>query len=210
MSARLLDIDDYPTALRTFEWKALWELVDGTAERLNLAHECVDRHPPDAVALRIQSADGGREVHTFGALAAWSSRFAHWLEAQGVARGERVAIMLDPSLAFYGALFGAVRRGAIAVPLFTLFGPEGLALRIGDCSPGSCSSIATRSDGGARFPASASWPSTRRSRPRSPRCRRRTRPRPRPTTWPCFSTRRARRARCPRPSSTPTAPSSRS
>src|SRR5262245_21251268 len=42
--ARLLDIRDYATALRTFEWKALWELVDGTPERLNLAHECVDRH----------------------------------------------------------------------------------------------------------------------------------------------------------------------
>lgn len=135
MKHRLLETDDYPTALRTFEWKALWELVDGTAERLNLAHECVDRHPPDAVALRVQRADGGRETHTFGALAEWSSRFAHWLEARGVARGERVAIMLDPSLAFYGALFGAVRRGAVAVPLFTLFGPDGLALRIGDCAP---------------------------------------------------------------------------
>src|SRR5256886_10847127 len=131
----LLEINDYATALRAFHWKALWELVDGTAERLNLAHECVDRHPGDAVALRIQKADGGREVHTFGALAAWSSRFAHWLESQGVARGERVAIMLEPSLPFYGALFGAVRRGAIAVPLFTLFGPEGLALRVRDCSP---------------------------------------------------------------------------
>jgi acetyl-CoA synthetase len=95
----------------------------------------VDRHPPDAVALRIQRADGGRETHTFGGLAAWSSRFAHWLEGQEVGRGERVAIMLEPSLPFYGALFGAVRRGAIAVPLFTLFGPEGLALRVGDCSP---------------------------------------------------------------------------
>jgi acetyl-CoA synthetase len=135
MSARLLEIDDYPTALRSFEWKALWELVDGTPARLNLAHECVDRHPSEAVALRIQRADGSREVHSFGALAAWSCRFAHWLEAQGVARGERVAIMLEPSLPFYGALFGAARRGAIAVPLFTLFGPEGLALRIGDCSP---------------------------------------------------------------------------
>src|SRR6266852_5915717 len=135
MSARLLEINDYATALRAFHWEALWELVDGTAERLNLAHECVDRHPREAVALRIQKAEGGREVHTFGALAAWSSRFAHWLEGQGVARGERVALMLEPSLPFYGALFGAVRRGAIAVPLFTLFGPEGLALRIGDCSP---------------------------------------------------------------------------
>ncbi|HYR38834.1 MAG TPA: acyl-CoA synthetase [Methylomirabilota bacterium] len=135
MGAGLLEINDYATARRAFHWKALWELVDGTAERLNLAHECVDRHPRDAVALRIQKADGGREVHTFGALAAWSSRFAHWLEGQGVARGERVAIMLEPSLPFYGALFGAVRRGAIAVPLFTLFGPEGLALRVRDCSP---------------------------------------------------------------------------
>jgi acetyl-CoA synthetase len=135
VSARLLEIDDYPTARRAFQWKALWELVDGTAVRLNLAHECVDRHPRDAVALRIQRADGAREVHTFGALAAWSSRFARWLERQGVGRGERVAIMLEPSLPFYGALFGAVRRGAIAVPLFTLFGPEGLALRVRDCSP---------------------------------------------------------------------------
>ena len=49
MSAKLLEIHDYPTALRTFQWKALWELVDGTPERLNLAHECVDRHPPEAV-----------------------------------------------------------------------------------------------------------------------------------------------------------------
>jgi len=135
MSARLLEINDYPTTLRTFDWKALWELVDGTPERLNLAHECIDRHPRQAVALRIQHADGRREIHTFAALAAWSVRFAHWLEAEGVARGEAVAIMLEPSLPFYGALFGAVRRGAIAVPLFTLFGPEGLALRIRDCSP---------------------------------------------------------------------------
>ena len=135
MDTRLLEITDYPTAVRTFDWRALWGLFDGTAERLNLAHECVDRHPPGATALRIQRADGGREIHSFGELAAWSSRFAHWLEAEGVARGERVAIMLEPSLPFYGALFGAVRRGAIAVPLFTLFGPEGLALRIGDCSP---------------------------------------------------------------------------
>src|ERR1700694_4082380 len=77
MSHRLLETTDYPTALRTFEWKALWELVDGTPERLNLAHECIDRHPPDAVALRIQKADGARATHTFGALAArWQPQFA--------------------------------------------------------------------------------------------------------------------------------------
>jgi acetyl-CoA synthetase len=43
--------------------------------------------------------------------------------------------MLEPSLPFYGALFGTLKRGAIAVPLFTLFGPDGLALRLSDCRP---------------------------------------------------------------------------
>ena len=55
-----------------------------------------------------------------------SSRFAHWLAAKGVEPGDRVAIMLEPSRAFYAALFGAMKAGAIAVPLFTLFGPDGV------------------------------------------------------------------------------------
>ena len=125
----------YEDARRDFRWSALWDLVDGDRTRLNLAHECVDRHPGDATALRIQFADGRRAEHTFAELAGWSSRFAHFLEAEGVARGDRVAIMLEPSLAFYGAVFGAIKRGAIAVPLFTLFGPDALALRIDDCAP---------------------------------------------------------------------------
>ena len=49
--------------------------------------------------------------------------------------GDRVAIMLDPSRAFYVAMFGALKAGAIAVPLFTLFGPDGVRLRVQDCAP---------------------------------------------------------------------------
>jgi len=131
----ILDVRRYPEARNQFRWDALWDLVDGDRTRLNLAHECVDRHVGKGTALRIQFADGHREEHDFGALAEWSSRFANFLEDSGVARGDRVAIMLEPSLAFYGAVFGTVKRGAVAVPLFTLFGPEGLALRIEDCRP---------------------------------------------------------------------------
>ncbi|MGH7356206.1 MAG: acyl-CoA synthetase [Candidatus Rokuibacteriota bacterium] len=131
----ILTVRSYPEALRRFGWPALWDLFDGDRGRLNLAHECVDRHAGKGTALRIQFADGRREEHSFDALAAWSSRFANYLESEGVARGERVAVMLDPSLAFYGAVFGAMKRGAVAVPLFTLFGPEGVALRVNDCAP---------------------------------------------------------------------------
>jgi acetyl-CoA synthetase len=43
--------------------------------------------------------------------------------------------MLEPSLPFYVCLFGAMLQGAISVPLFTLFGPDALRLRVGDCKP---------------------------------------------------------------------------
>jgi len=43
--------------------------------------------------------------------------------------------MLEPSLAFYASLFGAMKAGCVAVPLFTLFGPDGIKLRLDDCAP---------------------------------------------------------------------------
>jgi acetyl-CoA synthetase len=125
----------YPDVVERFRWDALWELFDGDRERLNLAHECVDRHAGGDPALRIATADGRHAQHTFGELSEWSSRVARFLERHGVGRGDRVGLMLEPSLGFYAALFGALKRGAVAVPLFTLFGPEGLALRLADCRP---------------------------------------------------------------------------
>jgi len=132
---KLTDLTSYADAGRHFSKDALWDLFDGDRERLNIGHECVDRHPPDRIAIQIAHADGADETITFGDLKTWSNRFANWLVAKGVGEGDRVAIMLEPSLPFYAALFGAMKSGAVAVPLFTLFGPEGLALRIGDCDP---------------------------------------------------------------------------
>jgi acetyl-CoA synthetase len=132
----LTDFTNREDALRHFSSAKLWELFDGGKDGLNIAHECIDRHVSDGrVAVRIAHADGHDEALTFEELSASSSRFAHWLAARGVGVGERVAIMLEPSRAFYVALFGAMKRGAIAVPLFTLFGPDGLRLRVDDCTP---------------------------------------------------------------------------
>jgi acetyl-CoA synthetase len=133
---RLTDYTSYADAHRHFSAAALWELFDGDRTSLNIAHECVDRHAgTDRVAVRIAHADGRDEAVTFRELSEWSARFAHFFAARGVAQGDRVAIMLEPSLAFYAALFGAIKRGAIAVPLFTLFGADGVRLRVEDCTP---------------------------------------------------------------------------
>jgi acetyl-CoA synthetase len=135
--ALLTDYTSYADAQRHFASSRLWELFDGDRNRLNIAHECIDRHAtnPRRIAIRIAHGDGRDEAITFHSIAAQSSRYAHWLAETGVARGDRVAIMLEPSLAFYAALFGTMKLGAIAVPLFTLFGPDGVRLRLDDCSP---------------------------------------------------------------------------
>ena len=135
--ARLTDYATREDALRHFSGAALWDLFDGDRDRLNITHECIDRWAadPSRVAIRIAYANGSDEVLTFASLSAWAARFAHWLTGQGVRPGDRVAIMLEPSLAFYAALFGTMKQGAVAVPLFTLFGPDGVRARVEDCQP---------------------------------------------------------------------------
>ena len=125
----------YADAHRHFSREALWDLFEGDRERFNIGHECLDRHPRGRTAVRVAHGDGRDEAYSFGELADGSSRFAHWLLGRGMAGGERIAIMLEPSLPFYLALFGVMKAGCVAVPLFTLFGPEGLRLRLEDCRP---------------------------------------------------------------------------
>lgn len=134
---RLTDYTSYADALTHFSNEALWDLFDGDRDRLNIAHECIDRHAgdPDRVAVRIAHEDGCDEFLTFDEIARWSGRFANWLRANGVEPGDRVAVMLEPSLGFYAGIFGCMKAGAVAVPMFTLFGPEGARLRLDDCGP---------------------------------------------------------------------------
>jgi acetyl-CoA synthetase len=135
--AKLSQYARYADARAHADSKAVWELFDGDRDCLNIAHECVIRHADGSgrAAVRIAHADGSDEMLSFDQFAAGSARFAHWLEQNGIQPGDRIAFMLEPSLAFYLSLFGAMRMGAISVPLFTLFGLDGLRLRVDDCAP---------------------------------------------------------------------------
>lgn len=133
---KLTDYRSYADAMQHFSSEALWDLFDGTRERFNIAHECIDRHAGNGdVAVRIACADGSSEIITFDEIAAKSSQVAHYLKGEGIQHGDRVAVMLEPSLAFYVLMFGIMKTGAVAVPMFTLFGPDGIRLRVDDCKP---------------------------------------------------------------------------
>ena len=131
----LTDLTQHSDAMAAFSKDRLWELFDGDRNHLNIAHECVDRHPTDRIAVRIAHADGRDETLTFGDLKMWSNRFANYLRTTRIAPGQTIGIMLEPSTLFYAVLFGAMKAGCTAVPLFTLFGPDGLKLRLDDCDP---------------------------------------------------------------------------
>jgi len=133
----LTDFTRYDEAQQHCSKQALWALFDGDRDALNIAHECIDRHAagPDRTAVIVVRPDQPDELLSFQQIAADSSRFAHLLAARGVQRGDRVAVMLEPGRMFYAAMFGAIKLGAIAVPLFMLFGPDGVRLRVLDCAP---------------------------------------------------------------------------
>ena len=134
---RLTELTSYADAQAQCSTPKLWKLFDGDKASFNIAHECVDRHSgdPERLAVIVIAADGGEERITFAKLSALSNRFANLLVNKGIKPGDRVAVMLEPSLAFYVSIFGAIKSGAIAVPLFTLFGPDGIRLRVDDCRP---------------------------------------------------------------------------
>ena len=115
--AKLTDYRSYADAQAHATSAALWDLFDGDREDLNIAHECITRHADGSgrAAVRIAHADGRDEILSFDAIAAGAARFAHWLDAEGIQPGERIAFMLEPSLPFYVCLFGAMQTGAISV-----------------------------------------------------------------------------------------------
>jgi acetyl-CoA synthetase len=133
VSQDLRQIQTAREAVDQFSYDGLWRLFDGDAEHLNIATECLDRHPSDTVAARLAHADGRYEELSFGELSELTSRFAHLLVARGVARGATVGVLMEPSRAFYTALFGVIKMGAVAVPLYTLFGPQAVRDRLDDC-----------------------------------------------------------------------------
>src|SRR5574340_81222 len=125
-----LDYRTYEEAKEKFDWKERWSLFDGNNERFNIGHECIDRHPGSDVAIRIKFDTGKSESYTFAEFSKYTSQFAHFLERSGINFGDRVALLLFPTIQFYVGMFGIFKRGAVVVPCFPLFGPDAVAFRL--------------------------------------------------------------------------------
>src|SRR6185312_1095375 len=120
----LTETDSYDQLTRDFRWD-----IPG---RFNMATACCDRHADGSKRLALIYVDeDGRATRTsFDEMRAFSSRFANVLKADGLTRGDRVAVFLSQSLELPVAHLAAWRAGFVSVPLFTLFGEDALQFRL--------------------------------------------------------------------------------
>ncbi len=86
---------------------------------------------PDRLALIDVGADGDRYFN-YGQLRDLSNQTANLLRAHSIAGGDRIAILLPQTPETAYTHIAAYKLGAIAIPLFTLFGAEALEHRLGN------------------------------------------------------------------------------
>ncbi len=121
----LANRDDYAAAYAGFTWPQPetfnWalEYFDAVLARGKLAH---------TPALRITGA-GAAEL-TFAELSARSNRLANGLHAMGIARGDRVLLMLGNVVPLWETMLAAMKLGAVVVPATTLLTADDLAERV--------------------------------------------------------------------------------
>ena len=115
---------NYQEICRTFQWQV--------PEFYNIGVDICDKwaHQRYRLALICENEKGEVEQYTFWDLKRLSNRFANGLKAHGIKRGDRVGILLPQCPATGIAHISVYKLGAVAIPLFTLFGTDALEYRL--------------------------------------------------------------------------------
>jgi acetyl-CoA synthetase len=128
---------DYEAERALFRWEDARKRLDGLpgGRGLNMAHEAVDRHAlgaqADRIAIRWLGRSGERRDITYAELRRLTNRFANVLRRLGIGRGDRVFVLAGRIPELYVACLGTLKNGSVFCPLFSAFGPEPIAARIG-------------------------------------------------------------------------------
>ena len=118
--------ESYEELIRKFRWVI--------PEVYNIGQDCCDKWADGRGRLAIlhKRNDGALDRYSFDWLKSESNRLANALKAKGVERGDRVAVLLPQRPETAVAHIAIYKLGAIAVPLFVLFGPDALEYRLRD------------------------------------------------------------------------------
>jgi acetyl-CoA synthetase len=121
----LTPAESYEAVAARFAWQV--------PDYFNIGTDVADRQNPDAPALIYRDGADRVTTYSFGDLTRLSNRFANAMTAAGLARGDRVGVLLPQAPETAVAHIAVYKAGMIAVPLFTLFGEEALEYRLNAC-----------------------------------------------------------------------------
>ncbi len=101
-------------------------------EFYNIGVDICDKWADDTsrLALVYENESGETKNYTFAKLKELSDRLANGFVAQGIKQGDRIGILLPQCPETAISHIAAYKIGAIAIPLFTLFGPDALSFRL--------------------------------------------------------------------------------
>ena len=118
--------EDYPTAYRDFQWPRL--------EKFNWALDWFDQVAAgpraDQLALWVAYENGADARVTFRQLSRRSNQIANYFRGLGVARGDRVLVMLGNIPELWETALALIKLGAVIIPTTTLLTEHDLADRI--------------------------------------------------------------------------------
>jgi acetyl-CoA synthetase len=123
----LLKAASYDEAVARFRW----EVPDAYNIGVDVCDKWAERAPERIAIIEVRE-DGPDRVISFGDLRALSNQTANLLKGAGIARGDRVGILLPQAAETAYSHIAVYKLGGIAIPLFTLFGEEALAYRLGN------------------------------------------------------------------------------
>lgn len=129
IAAMLEQASSYEETRRRFRWRI--------PARYNIGVDACDGHAatrPDALALIFEDETGAIRHYSFGDIRQLSNRLANALVAQGIARGDRMGILLQQAPETAIAHIAAYKAGLIAIPLFVLFGEDALEYRLANAA----------------------------------------------------------------------------
>lgn len=121
----LPDASNFDELTRRFRWQI--------PPQYNIGVGCCDRwadEDPGRLAILHVHADGREDRISFGWLRETSNRLANVLRANGVKRGDRVAVYLPQAPEVAACHIAIYKLGAVALPIAVLFGPEALSYRL--------------------------------------------------------------------------------
>lgn len=131
----MAQIESYKDRLDNFEWSISEQELDFVHEnKINIGWYCSDRiclqGKAEKTALIWEDYNGEERHYSFNDMRLASNTIAAFLNQLGVVAGDRVCLFMDRIPTLYFGFLGILKTGAIALPLFSIFGEESLWVRM--------------------------------------------------------------------------------